>query len=121
MNAFYDQIKEKINKEINPEDIALIDNSNLHSKHKSFDPKKYHIKIIITSDKLRSSSPDSVGASSFASVLASFVSVFLAAFFFRVFFAFGFPASESSELAASAASSSHLHGQMRTWSRSSGP
>ena len=53
MNAFYDQIKEKINKEINPEDIALIDNSNLHSKHKSFDPKKYHIKIIITSDKLR--------------------------------------------------------------------
>ena len=48
-----EQIKRKINKEINPENITLIDNSNLHSKHKSFDKNKYHIKIIITSNYLR--------------------------------------------------------------------
>ena len=49
-----EQIKRKINKEINPENITLIDNSNLHSKHKSFDKNKYHIKIIIKSKKLKS-------------------------------------------------------------------
>jgi len=52
MNLF-DQIKEKINKKIHPEDIVLIDNSHLHNKHKSFDPNKFHIKIIIKSSKLR--------------------------------------------------------------------
>ena len=54
MIDFFEQIKEKINKEINPENITLIDNSNLHSKHKSFDKNKYHIKIIIKSKKLKS-------------------------------------------------------------------
>jgi len=52
MNLF-DQIKEKINKKIHPEGIILIDNSHLHNKHKSFDPNKFHIKIIIKSSKLR--------------------------------------------------------------------
>ena len=51
---FFNQIKEKISKEINPEDIKLIDNSNLHIKHKSFDKNKFHIKIIIKSEKLKS-------------------------------------------------------------------
>ena len=51
---FFGQIKEKINKEINPENIILIDNSSLHSKHKSFNPGKFHIKIIIRSKKLKS-------------------------------------------------------------------
>ena len=50
---FFDQIKEKINKKINPENIILIDNSHLHSKHKSFDINKFHIKIIIKSEKLK--------------------------------------------------------------------
>ena len=53
MNLF-DQIKEKINKKINPENIILIDNSGLHSKHKSFDLNKLHLKIIIKSEKLKS-------------------------------------------------------------------
>ena len=53
MISFFDKIKEKINKEINPENIILIDNSHLHSKHKSFDPKKFHLKIIIESEKLK--------------------------------------------------------------------
>ena len=51
---FFDEVKEKINNKINPENIILIDNSNFHSKHKSFDPNKLHIKIIIRSEKLKS-------------------------------------------------------------------
>ena len=50
---FFDRIKEKINTKINPENIILIDNSYLHTKHKSFDSKKFHLKIIIKSEKLR--------------------------------------------------------------------
>ena len=50
---FFNQIKEKISKEINPEDIKLIDNSNLHIKHKSFDKNKFHIKLVIKSEKLK--------------------------------------------------------------------
>tara|TARA_Y100001970_G_C14097069_1_gene783299 strand:+ start:982 stop:1233 length:252 start_codon:yes stop_codon:yes gene_type:complete len=52
MNLF-DTVKEKINKKINPENIILIDNSHYHNKHKSFDPNKFHIKIIIKSKKLK--------------------------------------------------------------------
>ena len=50
----FEQIKEKINKKINPDNIILIHNSRFHSKHKSFDPKKFHLKIIVHSKKLSS-------------------------------------------------------------------
>ena len=53
---FFDEVKEKINRKIKPEEIILIDNSHLHSKHKSFDENKFHIKIIIKSKKLKSMS-----------------------------------------------------------------
>ena len=53
MTSFFDQIKEKINKKINPENIILIDNSSLHTKHKSFDSNKLHLKIVIKSTKLK--------------------------------------------------------------------
>ena len=53
MISLFDQIKEKIGKKINPENITLIDNSSFHTKHKSFDPNKLHIKIIIESKKLK--------------------------------------------------------------------
>ena len=53
MMHLFSLVKEKINKKINPEIIILIDNSHLHTKHKSFDPNKFHLKIIITSEKLR--------------------------------------------------------------------
>ena len=56
MNDFFNQIKEKINKEINPENIILIDNSSLHIKHKFFDSNKFHLKIIIKSKKLKNMS-----------------------------------------------------------------
>ena len=53
MIDFFEEIKEKINKKINPENITLIDNSSFHSKHKSFDPNKFHLKIIVKSKKLK--------------------------------------------------------------------
>ena len=51
---FFDKIKEKIDNKINPENIILIDNSHLHVKHKSFKKDKFHLKIIIKSEKLKS-------------------------------------------------------------------
>ena len=53
MIKIYDEIKKKIIKEINPQNITLIDNSHLHKKHKSFDINKFHFKIIIESEKLK--------------------------------------------------------------------
>ena len=51
--SFFDKVKAKINKKINPENIIIIDNSNLHTKHKFFDSNKLHLKIIIKSEKLK--------------------------------------------------------------------
>jgi len=51
---FFDTLKDKIVKNINPEKITLIDNSSLHRNHKSFDPEKFHLKLIIKSKKLKS-------------------------------------------------------------------
>ena len=47
-----EQIKKKISEEIKHKNLILIDNSNLHRKHKSFDPNKFHFKIIIESELL---------------------------------------------------------------------
>ena len=51
--SIYNEIKKKINDAINPKNIILIDNSNLHKKHKSFDRNKFHFRIIIESKKLK--------------------------------------------------------------------
>jgi len=56
MMNFFDKIKEKFNKKINPENLILVDNSGLHTKHKSFDSQKFYLKIIIKSEKLRAMS-----------------------------------------------------------------
>ncbi len=53
MITFFEEVKTKINKALNPESISLIDNSSLHSKHKFFDHNKFHLKLIIKSEKLR--------------------------------------------------------------------
>ncbi len=50
---FFNEIKDKINKRIKTEGIEIVDNSYLHSKHKSFDVNKLHLKLIIRSKKLR--------------------------------------------------------------------
>ena len=52
MTNFLEQIKSKIISSLKPEEIRIIDNSYLHSKHKSFDSEKLHLKIIIKSKKL---------------------------------------------------------------------
>ena len=52
MNIF-NNVKEKINKKIKPENIILVDNSHLHTKHKFFNKNKLHLKIIIKSKKLK--------------------------------------------------------------------
>jgi len=46
---FIDKVKKKIINKLNPENIILIDNSSLHSKHKSFSANKFWLKIIIKS------------------------------------------------------------------------
>ena len=53
MKNLFDKNKQKINKKINPENLILIDNSSFHTKHKSFDPKKFHIKLVIKSKELK--------------------------------------------------------------------
>ena len=53
MITFLEKIKAKINNKLNPEEILVIDNSYLHTKHKSFDSNKFHIKLIIKSKKLK--------------------------------------------------------------------
>ena len=53
MTTFLDEIKTKINKEFSPDQLSVIDNSHLHRKHKSFDVNKYHLKIIIKSNKFQ--------------------------------------------------------------------
>jgi BolA family transcriptional regulator, general stress-responsive regulator len=53
MISFLDQLKEKIQKSISAENITIIDNSHFHKKHKSFDPKKFHIKVIVKSQMLK--------------------------------------------------------------------
>tara|TARA_B100001123_G_scaffold225292_1_gene253623 strand:+ start:76 stop:330 length:255 start_codon:yes stop_codon:yes gene_type:complete len=53
MITFLEEIKSKINENANLELVSLIDNSKLHGKHSSFDPNKFHLKLIVKSEKLR--------------------------------------------------------------------
>ena len=56
MTTFLEEVKAKINNKLSPDHILLIDNSYLHTKHKSFDSNKFHLKLIIKSEKLRAMS-----------------------------------------------------------------
>ena len=53
MITFLEKVKAKINNKLGPEQISLIDNSYLHTKHKSFDSNKFHLKLIIKSERLK--------------------------------------------------------------------
>ena len=53
MITFLEKIKAKINNKLSPEQILLIDKSYLHTKHKSFDPNRLHLKLVIKSKKLK--------------------------------------------------------------------
>ena len=54
MNDFLEFVKNKIKKSIEVENILIIDNSSKHKKHKSFDAKKYHLRLEIESIYLNS-------------------------------------------------------------------
>ena len=53
MITFLEKVKAKINNKLSPEQILLIDKSYLHTKHKSFDPNRFHLKLVIKSKKLK--------------------------------------------------------------------
>ena len=56
MTNFLEKVKAKINEKLITEQLTIVDNSNLHSRHKSFDSEKFYLKLIIKSDKLKSMS-----------------------------------------------------------------
>ena len=53
MKNFLEYIEEKLNSKLKPKKILLIDNSHLHVKHKSFDPNRFHLKLVIESEYLK--------------------------------------------------------------------
>ena len=53
MITFLESVKAKINNKLSPEQILLFDKSYLHTKHKSFDPNRFHLKLVIKSKKLK--------------------------------------------------------------------
>ena len=54
INKLIELVKEKITKEINLQKIDVEDKSFLHKSHINNSPNKFHIKITIISDELKS-------------------------------------------------------------------
>ena len=54
MNNFFNDIIDKLKKEIEIEKIEIVDNSYKHIKHKSFSPDKFHLHLKIKSIYLNS-------------------------------------------------------------------
>ena len=54
MNNFFKDIISKLKKEIEIEQIEIVDNSHKHVKHKSFLPDKFHLQLKIKSLYLNS-------------------------------------------------------------------
>ena len=54
INKLIELVKEKITKEITIQKINIEDKSFLHKNHLNNSPNKFHIKITIMSDELRS-------------------------------------------------------------------
>ena len=54
INKLIEVVKEKIIKEVALQEINVEDKSFLHKGHKNNSPKKFHIKITIISDELKS-------------------------------------------------------------------
>ena len=49
MNNFFEDIIVKLKKEIEIEQVEIVDNSHKHAKHKSFSPDKFHLHLKIKS------------------------------------------------------------------------
>ena len=56
MKNYFDEIIQKLKKEIEIEHIEIVDNSHKHIKHKSFSPEKFHLHLKIKSLFLKSMS-----------------------------------------------------------------
>ena len=54
MKNYFEEICKKLNKEIEIEDIKIVDNSHKHKGHKSFSPEKFHLHLKIKSLYLNS-------------------------------------------------------------------
>ena len=54
MNNFFEDIISKLKKEIEIEEIEVVDNSHKHIKHKSFSADKFHLHLKIKSLYLNS-------------------------------------------------------------------
>ena len=54
MNNFFKEIENKLNDSIKIENILIIDNSAKHKFHKFYDKEKYHLKLEIQSQELKS-------------------------------------------------------------------
>ena len=54
MENYFDEIKNKLKKEINLEEIIIIDNSQKHKNHKFFSKDRYHLHLKIKSIYLKS-------------------------------------------------------------------
>ena len=54
MKNYFEEIKKKLKKNIKIEEIQVIDNSHLHKGHKFFSPERFHLKLIIKSEYLKS-------------------------------------------------------------------
>ena len=53
INQLVDIVKKKISKNINVQSIIVEDKTFLHKNHKTHDKKKFHLKLIITSNYLK--------------------------------------------------------------------
>jgi len=49
MKNYFEEIRIKLNKEIEIEDLEIVDNSHKHKKHKFFSPEKFHLQLKIKS------------------------------------------------------------------------
>jgi len=54
MNNFFEDIISKLKKEVEIDQIEIVDNSHKHVKHKSFSPDKFHLHLKIKSLYLNS-------------------------------------------------------------------
>ena len=54
MKNYFEEIQSKLNKELELEDIEIVDNSHKHKGHKFFSPEKLHLHLKVKSLYLRS-------------------------------------------------------------------
>ena len=54
MKNYFDEINQKLKKQIEIEEILIVDNSHKHRGHKFFSPEKFHLHLKIKSLYLKS-------------------------------------------------------------------